>query len=128
PIYAGRSDVGNFSASHPTVNGKRHARLNPVASADCTLFAAVLAGQHLINGFRNHDLVPHLYLAPARTPEERKRRCARVSRLIAKLRAHGLVAKVPYSRLYRVTAKGARLMAAALRFRHDIPSEMQEAA
>lgn len=111
-----------------TVDGKHHARFNPVASADCALFAAALAGEHAIHGFRNHDLAARLYRTPARTPEERKRRCARVSRLIAKMRGHGLVAKVPYSRLYRVTPAGARLMAGALRFRHDFPSVASEAA
>jgi hypothetical protein len=110
------------------VNGKHHAKFNPVASGDCALFAAALAGEHATNGFRNHDLAARLYHTPARSPEERKCRCARVSRLIAKMRAHGLVAKVPYSRLYRVTAAGARLMAAALRFRHDFPSVAREAA
>ena len=38
------------------------------------------------------------------------RRTHRVSRLIAKLRAHGLVAKVKDSRLYRVTARGIKAM------------------
>jgi hypothetical protein len=41
-----------------------------------------------------------------------------VSRLIAKLRGHGLVAKVPRARLYRVTRHGQHVMAAALAF-HD---------
>jgi len=111
-----------------TVNGKHHAKFNPVASEDCALFAAALAGEHAINGFRNHDLVARLYRTPARTTEERKRRCARGSRLIAKMRGHGLIAKVQYSRLYRVTPAGARLMGGALRFRHDFPSVDQEAA
>lgn len=35
-------------------------------------------------------------------------------RLIAKLRGHGLVAKVRGARLYRVTPRGQRVLAAAL--------------
>ena len=76
-----------------------------------------MAGEHTINGFRNHDLCARLYDSVASSLQEAKRRCARVSRLIAKLRGHGLVAKVKDARLYRVTARGYRLMSAALAFR-----------
>ena len=49
---------------------------------------------------------------------EAKRRCARVSRQIAKLRGHGLVAKIPQRRIYRVTPYGLKVMSAALAM-HD---------
>jgi hypothetical protein len=103
-------------------DGKRYARFNPVTEQDCALFAAAMAGEHIINGFRNRDLRTHLYNHPASTSQEAKRRCARVSRLIAKLRGHGLVAKVKDARLYRVTPRGHRVMSAALSFRRtDFP-------
>jgi hypothetical protein len=100
-----------------TKDGRHYAKFNPVSQADTTLFAAVMAGEHTINGFRNHDLCARLYDSVASSLQEAKRRCARVSRLIAKLRGHGLVAKVKDARLYRVTARGYRLMSAALAFR-----------
>jgi hypothetical protein len=102
-----------------TKDGKHYAKFNPVSAEDGDLFAAVLAGEHLLNGFRNHDLSARLYHTVANSVAEAKRRCARVSRLIAKLRGHGLVAKVKDSRLYRVTARGVRLMSAALAFRRE---------
>jgi hypothetical protein len=44
---------------------------------------------------------------------------------IAKLRGHGLLAKVPGSRLYRVTERGHRVMGLAIRFRQlDFPNTM----
>ena len=101
------------------VKSRRYARFNPVARHDAALFSAVLRGENTINGFRNRDLARHLYPRPSRSPEERKRRCARTSRLIAKLRGHGLVAKVPRTRLYRVTQKGYRTMSAAISFREQ---------
>jgi DNA-binding MarR family transcriptional regulator len=104
--------------SSRTVCKKRIARFNPVADKDARLFAIVLAGHHLLNGFRNRDLaalLPH----PPRSKDQARRLCERISRLIAKLRGHGLVAKVPRSRLYRVTPLGQRLMAAAISYRHD---------
>lgn len=99
------------------VNGNRCPRLNPVAAPEHRIFQAVLAGEHAIHGFRNRDLQARLYSSPAQSPLELKSRCARVSRIIAKLRGHGLVAKVPGSRLYRVTERGHRVMGLAIRFR-----------
>ncbi len=109
-------------------NGKRFARFNPVSQQDAALFASVLAGEHAINGFRNRDLRSRLYDHPPSSPEQAKRRCARVSRLIAKLRGHGLVAKVKNAHLYRVTARGHRIMSAAISFRlSDFPLAFQDA-
>jgi len=99
------------------VNGNRCPRLNPVAPSEHRIFQAAMAGEHAINGFRNRDLQARLYSTPPQSPPESKSRCARVSRIIAKLRGHGLVAKVPASRLYRVTERGHRVMGLAIRFR-----------
>lgn len=81
-------------------NGRRIPRLDPLG-ADVQLFAVVLAGEHAITGLRNRDLARHLYPDPPTDPAEQRRRCARVSRMIAKLRGHGLLAKVKDTRLYR---------------------------
>lgn len=95
-------------------NDQRVAKFHPVAAEDTALFAAVLAGEHHLTGFRNKDLQAHLFATPARSPVEQRRRRARITRGLAKLRGHGLIAKVKASRLYRVTERGSRLMAAAL--------------
>jgi hypothetical protein len=97
-----------------TIQGKRYSRFNPITRDDCTLFQAVMAGEHTINGFRNRDLQTHLYSARARNAGERRRRSARTSRVIRKLRGHRLVAKVPGCRLYRVTDYGYQIMSAAI--------------
>jgi hypothetical protein len=102
-----------------TKDGKHYAKFNPVSAEDCDLFAAVMAGEHTINGFRHHDRCARLYNSVASSRQELKRRCARVSRLIVKLRGHGLDAKVKAARLYRVTARGYRRMSAALAFRRE---------
>lgn len=97
-----------------TNRGRRHSRFNPVDNNDLALFRAVLAGEHTINGFRNKDITNRLYPSSAASRAEAKRRCARTSRQIAKLRGHGLVAKIPNRRLYRLTPYGQRVMSAAL--------------
>jgi hypothetical protein len=109
-------------------DGKRFARFNPLSQADRELFQGVLAGEYALNGFRNRDLCARLYPHPAASPEEAKRRCTRVSRLIAKLRGHGLVAKVKDAHLYRLTKRGARVLSAVLMFYHsDFPTAFQNA-
>jgi hypothetical protein len=94
--------------------GERVAKFNPVAAQDTALFTAVLAGEHQLNGFRNKDLQARLFSTSPSSDTEQRRRSARVTRCIAKLRGHGLIAKVKASRLYRVTKRGFRLMTAAL--------------
>ena len=112
-----------------TKHGRHHARFNPLTPADRQLFRAVLAGDHAISGFRNTDLVRRLYPRPPLDSQEAHRRCARVSRLIAKLHGHGLVAKVPRARLYRPTPYGYRVMTAAIAYHDDVfPNSYKTAA
>ena len=100
---------------HPKTNqGQRYARFNPITQADCDLFSATLAGEHSLNGFRNKNLQAYLYPKPAKTHTEQRQRSAHVTRLVAKLRGHGLISKVKGSRLYRSTPRGVRLMSAAI--------------
>jgi hypothetical protein len=56
---------------------------------------------------------------PPADQDEAHRRCERVSRLIVKLRGHGLVAKIPRARRYRVTIYGQRVMTAAITLHDD---------
>jgi hypothetical protein len=102
-----------------TNHGRRYARFNPLNPADLALFRAALAGQHAIGGFRNADICRRLYRQPPADRDEAHRRCERVSRLIVKLRGHGLVAKIPRARRYRVTRHGHRVMTAAITLHDD---------
>ena len=108
----------------PRTNHQRHAaRLNPLSPTDLALFRAVVAGEHTITGFRNHHIAARLYPRPPDSIEEAHRRCQRISRLINKLRVHGLVAKVPRARLYRVTPHGYRALNAAITIHdHQFPA------
>ncbi|MHB1505033.1 MAG: hypothetical protein ACYCS4_14290 [Acidimicrobiales bacterium] len=98
--------------------GKHYPRLNPLGQEDLALFRATLAGEHAIAGFRNNDITRKMYRCPPTDETERLRRCQRTSRMIAKLRGHGLIAKVPSTRRYRVTAYGQRFMTAVIAL-HD---------
>jgi hypothetical protein len=97
-------------------NGNRLARFSPLSEADRKLFAALLSGEFALNGFRNSDLAAKLFPKPALSDQERKQRCTKISRLIAKLRGHGLISKVKNARLYRLTELGSRILFAILSF------------
>ena len=111
------------------LHGRNKRALEPMSPADQALFLAVLRGEHRLQGFTNRDLARQLYRAESKDAGERRRRCGRVTRQIQLLRAHGLVAKVPRARRYRITAVGETLMAAAVYIRHHyLPKELREAS
>jgi len=110
-------------------DGKRFARFTPLSEADRKLFAAVLSGEFALNGFRNSDLALKIFDKPAASDKEAKQRCTKISRLIAKMRGHGLIAKVKNARLYRITEIGSRVLSAILSFFHtDFPIAFQKSA
>jgi hypothetical protein len=89
---------------------KRIRALRPWAEEDMRLFRAVTRGEFNVNGFRNRDLQALLYDHPAESPEDQRRRSARVTRLLRMLRAHGLVKKVSHTHRYILTAKGRQIL------------------
>jgi len=93
--------------------GKSYRGFNPLSLQDVGLFATVLRGEHHIMGFRNKDIRCRLF--PGDGPRQLVRRnSARVSRLFRILHVHGLIAKIPRSRRWRVTQRGLKLMTAAI--------------
>ncbi len=93
---------------------RRYRALRPITPEDASLFQAILHGQHSLQGFRNKDLRPALARSE---PTTTKNISARVSRLLALLRAHQLIYKVFKTNYYRITRKGHQVMATALKFR-----------
>lgn len=91
---------------------------NPASADDIRLFAAVMRGENLLAGFANADVRAQLF-ASARTLRDRRRHAARVSRLLKRLHVHGLIAKIPRSRRWRVTARGHDLMSRLLMLHHE---------
>jgi hypothetical protein len=107
------------------VNGRRYGKLNPwpPMTATCSAPSWPVNRRSLASVTATSKLTCS---RPRPRPfKEAQRRCARTSRLIAKLRGHGLLAKVPGSRRYRVTSRGLRVMSATLRFRQaEFPRAM----
>ena len=54
---------------------------------------------------------------------------ASVQMLLQLLRAHGLIAKLPHTRRYRVTQRGLAFMSAAIHLRHKaFPADLKDVA
>lgn len=102
--------------------GKRYTAFNPTAEECSRIFLAVLEGGNFINGFSNKIIRHKLYPGAEQSTKEKKKMAARVSRLLRKLRAHQLIAKIPRSFRYRTTNKGARIMLTSLKItRKELP-------
>jgi hypothetical protein len=102
--------------------GRSYAGFNPARRQDVRLFGAVLDGRGALHGFRNADIRRALY-GEAREPVGRLRQSQAVSRLLKRLHVRGLIAKVPRSRRWRVSAKGQRLLGAVVRlYHHGLPA------
>jgi hypothetical protein len=89
--------------------GRSYAGFNPAREEDARLFAAVLAGDNIAQGFRNETIRAALYAEPKNHPL-RQRHSAAVGRLLKRLNVRGLVAKVPRHRRWRVTQEGRRVL------------------
>ncbi len=110
------------------VFGRSHAGFNPATSADVRFFQAVLDGDHVLRGFRNADVRDAFYV-PNKDVGEQRRQSHAVGRMLKRLHVRGLIAKVPRSRRWLVTAKGHQLLGAAVQlYYHGIPKAVGRAA
>lgn len=92
--------------------GRSSAGFNPAREEETELFAAVLAGDHIAQGFRNKDI--RAALKTFRAGGSVRRASAGVSRLLKRLHVRRLIAKVPRTRRWRVTEQGRRILGDAL--------------
>lgn len=94
------------------MDGKRVRALQPWSAGDAELLAAVTRPEFAINGFRNRDLREVLFGPAPVSPEETRRRSAKVTRQLRMLRAHGLILKVAQTHRYQLTTGGRTVLAA----------------
>lgn len=97
-----------------TLDGQRVRPMHPLESKDLALLKAIGRGEFALTGFRNRDIAAILFPTTDASPVERRRRSARVTRLLRLLRAHGLVEKRPHSHRYSLTDKGTTVVAASI--------------
>jgi hypothetical protein len=93
------------------VAGRSLAGFNPARREDVRLFTAVLDGDHIARGFRNGDVRAALF---GDGGPDKARHSAAVGRLLKRLHARHLVAKIPRTRRWRVTERGRQLLGRAI--------------
>ena len=98
---------------------------NPLSKETELLFGAVFNGGNHINGFTNasirRSIFPYAYVDSINVRNK-------TTRILAKLKAFGLISKVPRSFRYKITVKGIRVISATLSIKNTvIPSIMKSA-
>jgi len=108
--------------------GRRYRALNPWSPEDAALFELISQGQWTISGFRNRDVRTALY--PGRVEAtELRRQTGRITRALARLRAHGIIKKIKGSYRYQLTSRGRQIVTALLAARQaDVEKLMALAA
>lgn len=96
-----------------TRKGRRYRAINPFHPDDAALLRAVNQGDFAMRGLRNRELRALLYPHPSKELTPRQL-ASRISRQLALLRAHGLIARVPKTHRYIVTSKGRKVITALL--------------
>lgn len=91
-------------------NEHRYKGFNLLAEEDASLFRLLLNGDFLIQGFSNHTLRQHLSALSS----------AQISRLLKRLRVHGLIRKVQKHHRYYLTQFGQQTAVLALKLRHMV--------
>lgn len=84
------------------------------------LFETLSDGRYLIRGYTNQEIRRSIYACNPDTAKER----GRMSRSLAKLRAHRLIRKLSHSRRYLVSDKGRRVMGALIETRRKTYPEL----
>lgn len=104
-------------AERKVVAQRSYAGFNPASNHDVRLFQAVLAGDHLLNGFRNQDIRRHFGNDP-KDRRLRRRQATRISRLLKRLHVRSLIAKIPHTRRWRITQFGQKLLGAVVQLHY----------
>jgi hypothetical protein len=108
--------------------GRAYRALNPWSEPDASLLEIISRGEWTLSGFRNRDLRSALY--PGKTDAlEARRQSGRITRALARLRAHGMIKKINGTYRYQLTSPGRQIVTALLAARQaDVDKLMALAA
>ena len=98
---------------------------NPLWEETELLFRAVFNGGNHINGFTNASIRKTIF---PNASDEDKRIRNKVTRILAKLKAFGLISKIPRSFRYKISAKGIRLISATLTIKNSVMTNAMKSA
>lgn len=121
------ADLLHRAADPAARNGRRVRGFNPAAKADGDIARAIMRGEHTIQGLRNIDVRRALGL-PCDKSDASRKASAQVSRILLRLHAHGLIAKIPRSRRWRTTKAGQAFLSLVIHLQEGELSVRDEAA
>lgn len=110
----------NKICSRRMANGKTITGFNVWEPDTFQLFETISQGKYLIKGFTNRDIRAELFPLKA----DVKKQSGKTGRLLRKLRAHGIIKKIPHSQRYLLTSNGRRIMGALIETKRKIYPEL----
>jgi len=110
-------DLDALTTKASTKDGRTVRAFNPLSRNERMLFEVLLAGEHALHGFTNRDVRQKLGRTSYPLAPNEDRQPSQVTRLFRRLHAHGLIAKIPRSRRWRVSLAGRRTMSTAIKLR-----------
>ena len=118
PAYQQMSHLANSKvAKSKSGKPRAYAGFNPARSDHAQLFRALLSGDHLLRGFYNAQIRQALW-GHSLNADQRRREATKVTRLLKRLHVRGLIAKIPHTRRWRVTALGQQVLGALVRLHY----------
>ena len=98
------SEINKISSSI-TINDRKYTGFNILEKDTLNLFSIISSGEYLINGFSN-KLIREKYF----TKEITKKDINKLTRLLSKLKAHGIIKKVARKNKYYLTTNGRKII------------------
>lgn len=111
-----------------TRRGRKFRGLRPWSTQDLELFKAINHPEYLLAGFRNINLSLELFPAAQHSIRAKRAASGKISYRLGLLRAHGIIAKIPNAKRYRVTNKGRQICSALLLAQHATIEQLNEKA
>jgi hypothetical protein len=93
------------------INGRRHSGFNLFSKETTDLFRAIASGDFIINGFDNRAIRRRVYKDGNNLKNTNK-----TTRVFSKLKAHGIIKKVPRRNRYYLTTRGRNITNTLLLF------------
>jgi hypothetical protein len=114
-----KRDLDRITTRKTDAAGRRCSGFNPLSHDDTELFQAIMDGEHCLRGFTNREIRTRLQstLHLRSCGQDQKKASSKVSRIFHRLHTHGLIAKFPRTRRWRVSDYGRRVMGTALYLR-----------
>jgi len=93
------------------LNGKKYSGLNLLSKETISLFRAIASGDFIINGFDNKSIRARVF-----ENSSNPKMINKTTRIFSRLKAHGIIKKVPRKNRYYLTSRGRGITDAILLF------------